>query len=175
MRLFLGIDLTKELKRELAQEIATFKTHAKGWEEPHDFHLTLLFIGAVSDQMIPLIHERMKQIDFTPFTLETNGYHFFSRRILYLGINEHVALSALREQVTSIFPEWSIKETKSYIPHITIKRWQRYEFDELKSNIERGHLKKYQLRVDRVTLFESRKDENNYKYHVVESIGPEPQ
>jgi 2'-5' RNA ligase len=45
MRLFLGIDVPSEIKAFLTDAYAPIQFSTKGWELPHDYHLTLLFIG----------------------------------------------------------------------------------------------------------------------------------
>lgn len=167
MRLFIGIELSDFIKKNLTQEVKLFKTPSKGWELSHDYHITLLFIGKVEPNRLPEICEKMQQIKLPAFFLETTGYQFFNRRILYLGIKQSPSLELLRYQITSLFSSWATLETKDFIPHVTIKRWQRYEFKVLKSNLDRIQFKPHSIEVDHLALFESKKDENNYKYHVI--------
>lgn len=167
MRLFIGIELTDSIKDELASYIAKLPQGKKGWENPHDFHLTLLFIGETPDENVRMIKERMRKIQISPFTIQIGQVQFFNRRVMYLSILPSEDLLRLQQEVAQTFPEWVDPNGKNFIPHITVKRWQRYEYDELSEGLRINPLKPISLRVERLSLFKSEKDSQNRKYHVI--------
>ncbi|WP_408098060.1 RNA 2',3'-cyclic phosphodiesterase [Peredibacter sp. HCB2-198] len=167
MRLFLGLELTESIKAHLEAYIAKLPQGKKGWENPYDFHLTLLFIGETADENVKIIIERMKEITFDPFTIEIGPVQFFNRRVMYLSILPSEELLRLQQQVLKVFPEWVDPNAKSFIPHITVKRWQRYEYDELAEGLRIHPLAPIPLRVENISLFKSEKDPQNRKYHVI--------
>ncbi|MFP5387470.1 MAG: 2'-5' RNA ligase family protein, partial [Bacteriovoracia bacterium] len=67
------------------------------------------------------------------------------------------------------FPEWGQEETKEFIPHITVKRWQRYEHNHLVSGLRERKLEEKSFIVTELALFKSEKDSLNRKYHVIYS------
>jgi 2'-5' RNA ligase len=167
-RLFLGIELSGPLKDAIAEALAPLKTSPKGWEDPFDYHVTLLFLGETPLEEIPLISHELRQISFAPFTLTFRSLVFFNRRVLYLSCDPSPELMQLKSQIDSHFPKYLKPESKKFIPHVTVKRWQRYEFQELKKRIEENPFEARSQRVDHLALFKSEKDSDNHKYHVLE-------
>lgn len=167
MRLFIGIDIPEIVKRDIHDYLSSIRTSLKGWENPHDYHQTLLFIGEANETELSNIKMRLSKFHFVPFSLSTSSFEFFNRRIMYLGLKQSRELLKLKEALDVIFPEWIKTETKPFIPHITVKRWQRYEYNDLSEGLSRKVFKGTCFRVDSVCLFKSEKDKLNRKYHVI--------
>lgn len=170
IRLFIGIEFPEVMKKEVDHFLTPLHKNSKGWEKPWDYHQTLLFIGATPLELLADIKNRLDQFSFTPFTLETSGFKFFNRRIMYLDFLPSQELSNLVLQIQQLFPEWVRDNEKAFVPHMTVKRWQRYEFDELKSGLEKRKFKDMKIRVHGIALFKSERDLVNNKYHVIHRI-----
>lgn len=167
MRLFLGLELPLDVKEEIALHLRPLQKSIKGWENPHDYHQTLLFIGESSEEELASIKERMDQINFNTFKLTTYNFDFFSRRIMYLSFYPSPELNKLKDEVDSLYSEWVKPGSKPYIPHVTVKRWQRYEYDELEKGLEAKALPEITFEIKSLSLFKSEKDQGNNKYHVI--------
>lgn len=170
MRLFLGIDLPEHLKKKIAEYLQPIKKSEKGWESSHDYHQTLLFIGQVDDEKVDEIKERMMHLKFESFWLIPTTFQFFNRRVMYLGIEKTADLLELKAKVDELFPEFAAKETKSFHPHITVKRWQRYEHADLVQGLSQEPWTPESFRVEAVSLFKSEKNAQNHKYHVIHRV-----
>lgn len=170
MRLFLGLELTESQKIEIASMLSPLKKTEKGWEHSYDYHLTLLFIGEIDSGKLNDIKARMIEISSKPFELVTTNFHFFNRRIMYLGFEHSPELYALRKQVLKIYPEFHRREEKEFIPHLTVKRWQRYEHADLVSGLAKNPGHRIRIPVEGIALFKSEKDPDNRKYHVISRI-----
>jgi len=157
-----------EIKKSLALSLDFIRTQSKGWENPLDYHLTLLFIGDTLNANVESITGRLNNISFSPFKLKTDKLEFFPRRVLYLSFAPSVELTQLREQIAQMYPEFVKPTDKPFTPHLTIKRWQRYEYDELKRNILAHPLVPREFEVKHVALFKSEKDAQGQKYHVIQ-------
>lgn len=168
MRLFLGIELPVEVKNHIAQSVAPMQKDLKGWENPHDYHMTLLFIGETPEEDIPRIIMGIKEIIFPPFTITLRSLVFFPRRVMYLSCDPCYELMNLRKRIQTLYPEYARAQEKDFIPHITIKRYQRYEVADLKIKMLDFPFVPVKVRVDHLALFKSERDENNLKYHVLE-------
>lgn len=166
MRLFLGIDIPEEIKTEIDHFLRPLQKSQKGWENPHDYHQTLLFIGETPDRVAEEIKLRLKQFSFAPFKLCLDKFYFFNRRIMYLGFKPSSELLKLKKLIDESFPEWVKPESKPFIPHITVKRWQRYEYDDLASGLATREFPSREFIVSSIVLFKSEKDQEDKKYHV---------
>lgn len=167
MRLFVGLELPPEIKDQIAGNLALFKIGEKGWEHPHDYHLTLLFLGETPEDKIPDIKERMKLVDMKSFQLTLGELAFFNRRILYVSLAPSEELLHLKQNIEANFPEWVRVGEKPFIPHITVKRWQRYEHPQLSSGLAAYPLVPLSFEVEGLALFKSEKDQQQRKYHVL--------
>jgi len=167
MRLFLGLEISEGIKKQIESYLVSIKSSDKGWENPLDYHLTLLFIGECEESERDSIIERMDNIQFEKFALKTNGFHFFNRRVLYLGFEDSSKLMVLKKTVNLFFPEWAQYESKTFVPHITVKRWQRYEFNDLSQRLEDYNFKDVEILVTNLSLFKSEKDQSQNKYHII--------
>jgi 2'-5' RNA ligase len=168
MRLFIGIELPYEFKNHIAMSVAPMHTSGKGWENAHDYHMTLLFIGDTPEDKLEGIIQRLRQIHFSPLTLTFKTFAFFPRRVFYLSCEPSQELLNLKSMIESIYSEYVRVETKKFIPHITIKRFQRYEYDELRMKVLKNPFEGKKIVVDHLALFKSEKDSDNHKYHVLE-------
>lgn len=167
IRLFIGIELPEKIKNRLEHQLLALQVTPKGWVMPHDYHITLLFIGAAELESVPAILNKLREISFTPFEIELTGIHFFGRRIMYVKCTPSLGLTQLKEKIDAKFPEFVSNENKPFVPHITIKRWQRYEYDELEEKIMENPFKAITFEVKSLALFKSEKDSDLRKYHVV--------
>jgi len=167
MRLFIGIELPDEIKDHIASYLAPVKITDKGWEKSHDYHQTLIFIGETDEQNLELIKERLDAFRFESFYLGLNDFEFFPRRILYLSLLPSEDLLSLKRNLDILFPEWGKHDSKPFLPHITVKRWQRYEFNQLQEGLRKSTFPSRDFKVKYISLFKSEKDEFNNKYHVI--------
>lgn len=167
MRLFLGLEIPENVKEQIYAHLKPLQNSVKGWENAHDYHQTLLFIGESSEEDLDSIIKRMDQIHFKNFSLTTHEFEFFSRRIMFLSFKPSTALIKLKDEVESLYSEWMKPGSKPFIPHVTVKRWQRYEFDELEKGLKADLLPEITFEVKSLALFKSEKDSENNKYHVI--------
>jgi 2'-5' RNA ligase len=170
MRLFLGLDLPDDIKKQIQNYLNPIKKSEKGWESSHDYHQTLLFIGEASEEEAEMIKTRMRDISFPAFTIFPTTFQFFNRRVMYLGLEKTAELENLKKAIDQCFPEWSGRETKAFLPHITVKRWQRYEHADLVEGLSREAWRSVSFKTESLSLFKSEKDALNHKYHVIYQV-----
>lgn len=167
MRLFIGIDLPAEIKQDIHRSLLPLQKSSKGWEDPHDYHQTLLFIGEASPEDCDLVKERLKTFKFRPFNLKPDRVQFFPRRVMFVSFEKSPELLELKDRIEALFPEWVKPHSKPFIPHVTVKRFQRYEYDELATGLSKNALQNKSFPVNEICLFKSEKDAFNRKYHVI--------
>ncbi|HXH75471.1 MAG TPA: RNA 2',3'-cyclic phosphodiesterase [Bacteriovoracaceae bacterium] len=166
MRLFIGLDLPQGIKDYLKIALLPLQVSSKSWENSHDYHVTLHFIGETNES-IESVMKRMKSIPFHPFELTLGPLEFFPRRVMYLSVNHSPDIIKLRESLYSEFSEYIDLHARPFLPHITVKRWQRHEFDELKKRVDANPIKPQTFWVKGLTLFRAEKDSENRKYHPI--------
>ena len=169
MRMFVAIELEDRIKASLpsvaakvtqaAKEGATFKL-----VDPHQAHLTLVFLGEiVSPQSDRIIAAMQQPIDgVPPFHLTFRGLGVFpprgAPRVLWFGVSEGerevIALQGIvarRLEALGVQPE-----DRPFHPHLTIGRWRQSRPSDRPSPGDTPTAPTARMTVDRVTLYESR-------------------
>lgn len=131
-RLFAAVPVGAEVRRNLAalQDRLRRDFPRVKWVPPENIHLTLVFIGDVPAETVPVIAPLLGQAANTvpAFSCATGEAGLFgparSPRIVWVGINEGVApLLTLHQAVSERLRTLSITlETREFAPHLTIGR-----------------------------------------------------
>ena len=95
---------------------------------PENVHMTLRFLGNISQDRLDQIHNEMKNVDFIPFEVRINGLGAFPnlRRIgvVWAGIREgQNELRSIFYQLDSKLSKLGFKpENRGFSPHLTLAR-----------------------------------------------------
>ena len=94
MRAFIAIDLPEALHAALAEAQQDFRSACRDarWTRPEGIHLTLKFLGEISDAQTKQVVEALAQIGpFEPFPVEVKGFGFFPQaqrpRVFWAGVD----------------------------------------------------------------------------------------
>lgn len=167
-RLFIGIELPAEIRSTISTYLSHLPRPKKGWENIQDLHITLLFIGETADENVAIIMDRLNSFKLDVFEIKLTEINFFHRRIMYIKVEPSNQLTQLRSKILSLLSGKYPEEVKEFIPHITIKRWQRYEFQELQQIVTNDPFEPLSFKVVRLALYESRQhDEQVNKYQIL--------
>lgn len=129
MRCFIAIDLPDEVKEELSKiqnEIASEKSKLK-FVEPQNLHLTLKFLGEISDYNLNQIKEVLKQIKFRKIEARLNDIGIFPSqnyvRVVWVGLEPSEEIKELRKKIDEVLSNINIaKKDKRFESHVTLAR-----------------------------------------------------
>ncbi|MFZ5446808.1 MAG: RNA 2',3'-cyclic phosphodiesterase [Myxococcota bacterium] len=166
MSVFLAIDLSAEVREQLAGLIETHRASREAkWLRPDKLHLTLVFLGNPKppriDELRPLI-DRLA-LGRAPFSLRLRGAGVFVTRrapsVLWLGVEGDVAtLRALQAEAAATLGD----EPREYAPHVTLGRaHEDGGFDGIRDAL--AHFESAPFAVRHLTLYES----THHQYHVL--------
>jgi 2'-5' RNA ligase len=132
MRAFIAIDLSESLRAALAEAQQDFRSACPGarWTRPEGIHLTLKFLGEISDAQAKQVVEALAQIGpFESFSVEVKGFGFFPHaarpRVFWAGVAAPPALAELAARVESHMEKIGFaREDRAYSPHLTLARFQ---------------------------------------------------
>lgn len=167
MRVFIAVTLNDSLKTLLESLQAPFKAKCQRGSFTHkvNFHLTLAFIGLVSDEEINELKLLIDELKFEPFDLTLGDLGCFRRKdgeIWWIGIQKSPALSVLRDQLISGLKERDIPfDQSNYVPHVTLVRNYRAKTDEPISDPD---FDPAIIRVKRVSLMKSERVQGELRY-----------
>ena len=123
-RLFSGIEIPKDLHADLGR----LQTGLEGarWIEPHDFHITLRFVGEIDDHIADEFAYFLSAIEFAPLELTLVGMGAFGGKrpnAVWVGISPNPALDHLHHAHEMAAQKAGLKpETRKFMPHLTLAR-----------------------------------------------------
>lgn len=181
MRVFIGVAFSDEVRNYLdrVKEIVTSRSEKGRFAETALFHLTLKFIGEVSESEIGDIAAAMDEVALKhdPFSLEFSHLGQFpsgNRKIIWLGIKERDDLQSLYGDLEETLAQVGYsKEERPYVPHITFGRQVSLREPIQVLETSRDAVSP-EIPVDRITLFHSTRVAGELRYLEIHSsiLGP---
>ncbi|MBU0598326.1 RNA 2',3'-cyclic phosphodiesterase [Patescibacteria group bacterium] len=131
-RIFVAINLPDDLKRNivaLQNKLQKFDWPVR-WEDEDKLHITLRFLGSITEQNISQINEIVSRAinNFKTFTLKINNFIAFPSfkfpRVICLNIKENESLFELQKKIADPIEDQGIGESERhpFSGHITIGR-----------------------------------------------------
>jgi 2'-5' RNA ligase len=125
-RLFVSI----ELPDSVGQRLAEMDPHLRGvrWLEPRQMHLTLSFLGSVSNDTQETLERKLSGIGWKAFFLPLAGLGTFPKtgwpKILWIGVGSgHPHLFQLHKRVQEAVLAASLEpDLRAFHPHVTLAR-----------------------------------------------------
>jgi|SRR5581483_4817656 len=179
-RLFIAINLPYEIKRQLAQYQEQFKELPAKWTEPENLHITLVFLGEVSDEemgnacvIAKQVAERHSSFNVQLTKISYGPDNKIPPKMVWAIGEKSKELSALRQDLEDALLEKIVfaPETRALTPHITLARvqaaaWRIIEPEE-RPEIDRPI--ELSFTVESIEVMESELKRGGPVYTVVES------
>jgi len=168
IRSFIAFDLENEqvLNRLSSTQKLVLETGADlRLVAPQNIHVTIRFLGDLNPGMVEKVYEVMKNVKFTPFTIQILGLGVFPSlnfpRVVWAGMTDGV--EQLRNIFTQLEPQLRAlgfqADANGFSPHLTIARVRTStnkqhlaEFVSKKGDFEFGIIKANCLRLKRSQL-----------------------
>lgn len=158
MRLFLAVDISEKIKKELTDQLSELKKEHKDytWVEESNYHLTLLFLGEVAN--INKLKEKIRTAVYDKehfYLYSTNVGLFIHNKItIYLEFRRNKGVENI---VESIKKELQIFDDKKFSPHMTLARCRvpsRQQYFVLKKQLAKQDIQ-IEFPVKKIFLFQS--------------------
>jgi len=131
MRLFVGIPLSEAAGAELSRLTSRLRT-AEGqsglrWSKPESWHITLQFLGNVSEEQFSCLVERLGEVRGAPFTVLLGRLGVFARAgVFHAEAELSPHLVALQQRITAATAGCGFEaDERPYRPHITLARGRK--------------------------------------------------
>jgi RNA 2',3'-cyclic 3'-phosphodiesterase len=185
-RLFLAVDLSISVVEELIlfQDELKKKVRALDpplevrWVEAPNIHLTLKFLGATEEPLIPMIRDTVQSLSdpLFPFEVECRDVGAFPApkkpRIIWAGLDKKggEVLGLLQQAVERDLGELGVaEETREFRPHITLGRVKSRHSPSLEDTlIDYEGIQFGRSYIKDLVLFESILDHRGPRYEVIE-------
>ena len=177
MRAFLGISIPEDLKKEIVAFQRRFSKFDIKFVEPENLHFNMKFFSEIGEEQISelkvLLEEVCKQ--FEPFEIEIKGVGAFPNpiyiRVLWLGVsNGRQELTGLAETIQESIKSIGFQPEK-FTPHMTLGRVRTgREKDEIKRIMDSDDFLIGRMKVEEITLFQSKLTPSGPRYDKVFSV-----
>lgn len=129
MRCFIAIEFPEHVRAEIfhAFEDLNKSGYCSGsFTGKENLHLTLCFLGDISEEDSEKVKTALKKINFQKFSVETGEIGFFPSEshinTLWVGVNSN-KLAILKKEIEEVLSEEGISaDKKDFIPHLTVAR-----------------------------------------------------
>lgn len=129
MRLFVALDIPGTIRAHMLEYMERARALAPEvrWARPEGLHVTLKFIGEVSDAKVEQIKTALASVQAASFQVRFEGVGFFpgakSPRIFWIGVEGGPPLPRLAGIVDAATHKLGIsREERAYNPHLTLAR-----------------------------------------------------
>ena len=134
----------------------------------HNWHITLAFVGNVSDETLECLKQQADKVSFSPFKLTLDHFDYWPRpRVAWLGCESMPEEMIYLEQdlQTRLKNCGYHSDFKIYTPHITLLR-------NAKKPINQQPKSKVSWDVDKFVLVESKVDHTGSSYEIINQWAP---
>ena len=163
MRVFIAIELPEGVRRKLGEIEKKLRptTSSARWVSPDSIHLTLKFIGEVSEARLQDVDQALEGLTWRPFQVAVHGVGFFpgprSPRVLWAGLTASTMEDLAREIDARMERFGFDREKRAFRPHLTLARARDARLDaqlvESAKKFEEADCGTFM--VDRCFLFQS--------------------
>ena len=130
MRLFVALELSREIRGTIAALIRQCKPLDESWKWTlaENLHVTLKFLGEIPANRLDDVVAALREVPFErALTLRFRGLGFFPNerrpRVLWAGIEATEDLPALAKSVEAALESIGVpKEDRAFTPHLTLAR-----------------------------------------------------
>lgn len=137
IRLFTALSIPDDIKEELYGLRESFS--GTRWVSKENMHLTLQFIGEISEQKYHQIKDDLEDIQMTSFEMKLGAVSRFAEKVLYCSVAQSEELHDLYSLVKEKIELTTAVDRKKFVPHVTLARLRDTSSQDIASMIERHH------------------------------------
>ena len=156
MRLFIAVEFDSNIFRLIQNKIDTSNLKLKF---TNTYHLTVKFLGEVSDEKVELIKRRLGEVKFSSFDVLLGDIGFFPNahyvKVIWVGFFANDKINELQRKVDDALSELFSSE-KRFHAHITLARVRDiFDKEKLSENINSIQFEKLKFNVNGFKLMKS--------------------
>lgn len=164
MRIFFAIKIPEQIKTKIEKKFSKkldkekFKIVKK-----ENLHVTLLFLGEKTEEETNTIIQKMQTIDYNEFEIKLTQIQSFGKNTIWIKITQgEKELNEIYKKISEIL---NLKPEK-FVPHITIARNKKANYEEVKKIIQELNKQKFEEKftVQEIHIMESKLTQTGSEY-----------
>lgn len=179
-RVFIAINLPHEIKRALGRYEEKFPELPAKWTAPENLHITLLFLGDVTDielgEVCMVVKEVATRHQAIDISLDSVGYgpdNKIPPKMLWVSGEKNKELSALKKDLEDSLEGkvTLMADFKIFSPHVTLARISALQWRAInpEERPEVSQTLNLVFTAESIDVMESESGRNGQKYTVIES------
>ena len=180
MRIFIALDIPAEIRARLTEYMERARSYAPEarWARVEGLHVTLKFVGHVSDERVEQIKAALASIKTAPFVVRFEGVGFFpnpkAARVFWAGVDGGNELPQLASAIDAALEKLGVeRETKPYHPHLTLARTSARPLRELQPLLADSPPQFGTMTAREFFLYQSQPQRGGSKYTKLKRFGLE--
>jgi len=173
MRTFIALELPEEVKKEIFKIFEDFKNSGAvvgNFVNKENIHLTLKFLGDISEEKTREIEKKLSEINFQPFSANVGEIGFFPSeehmKVIWIGLASDKVL-ALKKMIDDSLDMLGLSpDNKEFSSHITVARIKNIKDEKIFfERIKKLKIRKMKVDIKHFSLIKSelRRDGPIYK------------
>lgn len=180
MRVFIALDIPAKVRDRLAEYTESARKLAPDarWARVEGLHVTLKFVGHVSDARVQEIKTALSFVKAAPFAVDFCGVGFFpnpkAARVFWAAVDGGAELPRLALAIDAALEKLGIaRDEKPYHPHLTLARTSARPLRELQPLLTDPPLQFGTMTAREFFLYQSQPQKGGSKYTKLERFGLE--
>lgn len=183
IRAFIAIPIPQDIREYIGKIIENFQRelpeNSIKWVQPDNIHLTLQFLGDISNSTLNDLVEKLEDDKFFSFNLEITQIgafpSIFKPRVVWIGVSKSERLNNVALYIQNLTRSLQIEtDNKPFSPHFTIARIKpgikENTLDSLKKLlIKSREIERILFNVNNYCLYQSKLTPNGPIYSVLQS------
>ena len=137
IRLFTALKIPDDVKEELVGLKESFP--GVKWVKKNNLHLTLQFIGEISEEKYHKIKDELEDVQMSTFELCLGKVERFGEKVIYASVEHSDDLMDLQQMVREKIESIVTVEKKKFIPHVTLARLNEASVHDLAAFLQTNH------------------------------------
>jgi 2'-5' RNA ligase len=170
MRLFIAIPIPDEIKVHISLIQDEFSKYPLRFVKLEQMHLTIDFLGEISDNKVDGIIKSLDNIKSKPFNIRLTNLGIFPTkekiRVIWIGIEKEYKFIELQKNIRKIF-----NHRGKLMPHLTIARAKDLVHDDLlNKRIKELEMNSISFPVDKFILYRSEFQKEGVVHYIVKEF-----
>jgi 2'-5' RNA ligase len=171
-RLFIGVEIPNFIKKEIKTFVDENIEMPIFWKNIENMHLTVLFLGNISNLQLPQIINSIEDIclkhpDFYIKLIGIDQFVKLKKRTVFINVKFPKKLILLHNSLKQLFENKIDLRKNNFRPHVSLGRVKKGENINSVFSLFKNH-EFGKFKIEKISLFESRIKNGQANYNIIQ-------